>query len=68
MVRAFGAVANGGKMMRPHIIKSYSNVKGDITSTTDPEVVGQPIPEETAKTIADILEKKCLRGAVQKLW
>ena len=66
MVRAFGAVANGGKMMRPHIIKSYSNVKGDITSTTDPEVVGQPIPEETAKTIADILEKEVSEGGGSK--
>ena len=66
MVRAFGAVANGGKMMRPHIIKSYSNVKGDITSTTDPEVVGQPIPEETAKIIADILEKEVSEGGGSK--
>ena len=66
MVRAFGAVANGGKMMRPHIIKSYSNVKGDITSTTDPEVVGQPIPEETAKIIADILEKEVSEGGGTK--
>ena len=66
MVRAFGAVANGGKMMRPHIIKSYSNVKGDITSTTDPELVGQPIPEETAKIIADILEKEVSEGGGSK--
>ena len=66
MVRAFGAIANGGSMMRPHIIKSYSNVKGDVTSTTDPEVVGQPIPEETAKTIADILEKEVSEGGGTK--
>ncbi len=66
MVRAFGAIANGGSMMKPHIIKSYSNVKGEITSTTDPEVVGQPIPEDTAKTIADILEKEVSEGGGTK--
>ena len=27
MVRAFGAIANGGSMMKPHIVKSYSNIK-----------------------------------------
>ena len=66
MVRAFGAIANGGSMMKPHIVKSYSNTKGEVTSTTDPEVVGQPIPEETAKTIADILEKEVSEGGGTK--
>lgn len=66
MVRAFGAIANGGSMMKPHIVKSYSNIKGEVTSTTDPEVMGQPIPEETAKTIADILEKEVSEGGGTK--
>ena len=66
MVRAFGAIANGGSMMKPHIVKSYSNIKGEVTSTTDPEVVGQPIPEETAKTIVDILEKEVSEGGGTK--
>lgn len=66
MVRAFGAIANGGSMMKPHIVKSYSNTKGEVTSTTDPEVVGQPIPEETAKTIVDILEKEVSEGGGTK--
>ena len=66
MVRAFGAIANGGSMMKPHIVKSYSNTKGEVTSTTDPEVVGQPIPEETVKTIADILEKEVSEGGGTK--
>ena len=66
MVRAFGAIANGGSMMKPHIVKSYSNIKGEVTSTTDPEVVGQPVPEETAKTIVDILEKEVSEGGGTK--
>ena len=66
MVRAFGALANGGAMMKPHIIKSYSNSQGDVTSTTETSVVGQPVPAETAKTIVDILEKEVSEGGGTK--
>ncbi|MDU6074786.1 MAG: penicillin-binding transpeptidase domain-containing protein, partial [Veillonella parvula] len=66
MVRAFGALSNGGAMMRPHIIKSYSNAQGEVTSTTENTVVGQPLPEETAKTIVDILEKEVSEGGGNK--
>lgn len=66
MVRAFGALSNGGTMMKPHIIKSYSDVKGEVTSTTEPQVVGQPIPAETAKTVVDILEKEVSEGGGTK--
>ena len=66
MVRVFGALSNGGAMMKPHIIKSYSNSQGDVTSTTETSVVGQPVPEETAKTIVDILEKEVSEGGGTK--
>ena len=66
MVRAFGALANGGAMMKPHIIKSYSNSQGDVTSTTETSVVGQPVPAETVKTIVDILEKGVSEGGGTK--
>lgn len=62
MVRAFGAIANGGKMMKPHIIKSYNNPDGSVVSTTEPEEVGQPIPSSVSQTIVDILEKEVSEG------
>lgn len=62
MVRAFGAIANGGKMMKPHIIKSYNNSDGSVVSITEPEEVGQPIPSSVAQTIVDILEKEVSEG------
>lgn len=62
MVRAFGAIANGGKMMKPHIIKSYNNPDGSVVSTTEPGEVGQPIPSSVAQTIVDILEKEVSEG------
>ena len=66
MVRVFGALSNGGAMMKPHIIKSYSNSQGDVTSTTETSVVGQPVPAETAKIIVDILEKEVSEGGGTK--
>ena len=61
MVRAFGAIANGGSMMKPHIIKSYSNAQGEVTSTTETSMVGQPVPAETAKNHCRYLGKRGLR-------
>ena len=57
MVRAFGAIANGGSMMKPHIVKSYSNIKGEVTSTTDPEVVGNQYQKKQLKRLRIFLKR-----------
>lgn len=66
MVRAFGALANDGKMMKPHIIKSFNNPDGSLISETKSEEVGQPIPSEIDKKIVDILEKEVSEGGGNK--
>ena len=58
MVRAFGAIANGGILMKPHIVKAYNNPDGTVASETQTESQGQAIPENVASTIVDILEKE----------
>ena len=63
MVQAFSAIANGGKMMKPHIIKSINNPDGSEEEITQDMSAGQPIPEDVAKTILDILEKEVSEGA-----
>lgn len=68
MVRAFGALANNGKMMKPHIIKSINNPDGSVYKEIQPEVVGQPIPEAIAKTIDGILEKEVSEGGGHKAY
>ncbi|WP_127009751.1 penicillin-binding transpeptidase domain-containing protein [Veillonella sp. CHU110] len=66
MVQAFGALANGGKMMKPHIIKSIANPDGSIYKEAQDVEQGQPIPESIAKQITDILEKEVSEGGGHK--
>lgn len=66
MVRAFGALANNGKMMKPHIIKSINNPDGSVYKETEITEVGQPIPPEVDKEIVNILEKEVSEGGGNK--
>ena len=66
MVRALGAIANGGILMKPHIVKAYNNPDGTVASETQTESQGQAIPENVASTIVDILEKEVSEGGGNK--
>ncbi|WP_175615357.1 penicillin-binding protein [Piscibacillus halophilus] len=51
------ALANGGKMMKPYITSRISDINGNKTLyKAEPEVVGEPISEDTANQVKDILE------------
>jgi cell division protein FtsI/penicillin-binding protein 2 len=53
MVMAVSALANDGKMMSPHIVKSM--IIDDHQYEINPVVVGTPIRAETAQTITEML-------------
>jgi cell division protein FtsI (penicillin-binding protein 3) len=55
MVTAFSAVANGGTMMRPRLVKSVFAANGRETRRFEPEAVRQVISPETARTLTRIL-------------
>lgn len=56
-IQAATAVANDGKMMKPHIVEKIANHEtGEIIQKTTPEAVSAPISAETAKQVRDILE------------
>jgi len=55
MVTAFSAVANGGRMMRPRLVKSVFDAQGRETRRFGPEAVRQVIAPETARTLTRIL-------------
>ncbi len=60
LVNAYSAIANGGKLMKPFIIKEI--LRPDGTSIeTKPKVLGAPITEKTSEQIksmlADVVEK-----------
>ncbi|MHC0037265.1 penicillin-binding transpeptidase domain-containing protein [Pseudoneobacillus sp. C159] len=56
-IQAATAVANDGKMMKPHVIKKVvDRDKNKVILEKKPEVVSEPISAATAKQVRDILE------------
>lgn len=53
MIMAISAIANDGKMMAPHLVRSLVN-NGRQYDTT-PQVVGVPVSAETARTLTEML-------------
>ncbi len=68
MVSAFGALANDGLLMQPHIVYQRIDPNGTIV-TFDPVVVERPISAETAAQVslmmADALERESSEALVE---
>jgi penicillin-binding protein 2B len=55
-VAAVAAVANGGKLMQPRLIKSISDAASGAKQVFEPKVVRQVVSAETARKVGDYLE------------
>jgi len=53
MVRAYAAIANEGKLMRPFVVEKVNGL--DQSKITEPKTVGQIISKETAKQLGSML-------------
>ncbi|MGI6085986.1 MAG: penicillin-binding transpeptidase domain-containing protein, partial [Acetivibrionales bacterium] len=56
MITAYSAIANGGNLLKPTIIKQISDSDGNIIKKFEPQVVRKVISEQTAQTIREVLE------------
>lgn len=56
ILRAYSAIANGGKLMKPYIVSDIISPEGEIIKNFSPEVEKQVISETTAKIMRDILK------------
>jgi len=56
LITAYCAIANGGYLMKPRLIKELRDSQGNIVKKFEPEVVRQVISSETSDTLRDILE------------
>lgn len=63
MVTALSAVVNGGKMVKPYIVKELRNKDGEVVKTNQPQVVRQVISEETSKLERELLENVVTHGS-----
>lgn len=65
MVNAYSAIANGGTLWQPHIIKEVIHPDGVIEATA-PEVLGVPIEERAAAMVTGMLVEVVEKGHGKK--
>ena len=56
MITAVSAVANGGKLMKPRLVKELTNSNHEIIKRFEPKIVRQAISKETSDIMRSILE------------
>jgi stage V sporulation protein D (sporulation-specific penicillin-binding protein) len=56
LVTAVSVIANGGNLVKPHMVKQVIDNEGIVIKKNEPQIVRRVISEETAKTLAGILE------------
>lgn len=56
LATAMAAVANGGKLMRPYVVKAITDHSGNIIKENHPQVVRRVISRDTAEMVSKILE------------
>ncbi|MFI5338749.1 MAG: peptidoglycan D,D-transpeptidase FtsI family protein [Candidatus Methylomirabilales bacterium] len=52
---AFAAIANGGNLVRPHVVHALTAQDGSLSHEIDPVVIRRVISPETARTLLDML-------------
>ena len=60
LAMAYGAIANGGELMRPRLVKAVIDEDGNVLRSYKPRVVRRVIKEQTAAEMA-----RLLRGVVE---
>ncbi len=67
-ITAVSAIANGGKLMKPHIVAKTLDPDGNIISETQPVVKRQVISENTAQIITGMMEDVVSTGTGQNAY
>lgn len=68
LMAAVGAVANGGKLMKPFLVKELIDDNGNTIKKTEPTVVRQVISEQTADQMCAMLENTVANGTGQNAY
>lgn len=62
MVQAYSALANDGKMVKPHLISSIKNADGTDYYVAKPQIVSNPVDKKVADQVKDMMEKEISEG------
>ena len=66
MVVAYGAVANGGRLMKPYIVDRIVNTDGEEVFHNEPEEVGRPISADTARRVREMMLGVAMKGGTAR--
>lgn len=67
LTMAMGVIANGGKLMRPQIVRAVRDSSGNVLQSIQPEVVREVIPESTAQFVSSALAAVTKQGGTARL-
>jgi stage V sporulation protein D (sporulation-specific penicillin-binding protein) len=56
LISSYAAIANGGKLMKPRVVKEITDSEGNVIERYEPEVVRSVISKKTSDTLRGILE------------
>lgn len=62
MVMAYAAIANGGFLMRPYLVRRVVTPKGEVPMENQPHVVRRVISEKTARLLSSMLKEVTNEG------
>jgi len=68
LISAVSAVANGGMLMKPHLVRQFTDEDGTIVKTVEPTAVRQVVSKETSKTVCELLENAVTNGSGQNAY
>ncbi|MBQ0098020.1 MAG: PASTA domain-containing protein [Oscillospiraceae bacterium] len=63
MITACSAVANGGYLVQPHVVKQILDSEGNVVSTISTDTKRQVISNEVSKEMCGILEENAISGS-----
>ena len=63
MITAASAVANGGKIVQPHVVKQILDNEGNVVKNASTETKRQVISESVSEEMRGILEENCISGS-----
>lgn len=67
MVMAYSAIANGGKLMEPMIVKEWRDAEGNLVEKKEPVEVRRVISEKTAAKIRKMLNNVVNSGTAKRV-
>ncbi|MHB8158029.1 MAG: penicillin-binding transpeptidase domain-containing protein [Desulfocucumaceae bacterium] len=68
LITAMSSLANGGTLLKPHLVKGFEDQDSGAVTNVEPQVVRQVISKGTTEKMARLLQKVVLEGSGKKAY